>query len=175
MRLKGVVEVDHVNYKKLSMFLSFPDCTFKCEKECGVECCQNSPLALAPDHNLRKEDLIESYLANPLTDAIVLGGMEPFDSDLDLISFVDCVRRQFECKDDIVIYTGYTEDELERGWRDSDGRSNETRAEIYQRLKSYPNIIVKFGRFVPDDAPHFDEVLGVKLASRNQHAKILEE
>lgn len=175
MRLKGIVEVDHVNYKKLSMFLSFPDCTFKCEKDCGAEVCQNSLLARSQDFDVKKEYIIEEYLRNPLTEAIVIGGLEPFDTDLDLVTFIDCVRRQYDCKDDIVIYTGYTEEELERGWRDSDGKAFETRATLYQQLKKFRNVIVKFGRFVPGDTTHYDDILGVELASRNQYAKILED
>ena len=35
----------------------------------------------------------------------------------------------------------------------------------------YSNIIIKFGRFIPNREPHFDEVLGVNLASNNQYAK----
>ena len=54
-----------------------------------------------------------------------------------------------------MIYTGYDEQEI--------------MGEI-QFLMSMPNIIVKFGRFIPDQQPHFDEVLGVNLASDNQHA-----
>ena len=34
-----------------------------------------------------------------------------------------------------------------------------------------PNIIIKFGRFVPMQQPHFDPILGVNLASDNQYAK----
>ena len=35
----------------------------------------------------------------------------------------------------------------------------------------YDNIVVKFGRFRPNQDPHYDNVLGVKLASNNQYAK----
>jgi hypothetical protein len=38
-------------------------------------------------------------------------------------------------------------------------------------LTRFDNIIVKFGRYIPDNKPHFDEVLGVNLASPNQYAK----
>jgi len=32
------------------------------------------------------------------------------------------------------------------------------------------NIIIKFGRFIPDQKSHMDETLGVELASPNQYA-----
>ena len=35
MRIKFLVDEDFVNYKKPSMFIGFPSCTWKCEKECG--------------------------------------------------------------------------------------------------------------------------------------------
>ena len=36
MKLKGLIDEDFVNYKDPSLFLIFPFCTFKCEKECGI-------------------------------------------------------------------------------------------------------------------------------------------
>ena len=48
IHINGFEDEDFVNYKKASMFLSFPHCTFKCEKDCGVACCQNSDLAKIP-------------------------------------------------------------------------------------------------------------------------------
>ena len=38
------------------------------------------------------------------------------------------------------------------------------------RLSKFANVIIKFGRFIPNQKPHFDEVLGVELASPNQYA-----
>ena len=35
---------------------------------------------------------------------------------------------------------------------------------------SWDNIIIKFGRFIPDQKSTFDSVLGVELASQNQYA-----
>jgi len=33
------------------------------------------------------------------------------------------------------------------------------------------NIIIKYGRFIPDKEKHYDEVLGIYLASDNQYAE----
>ena len=59
-------------------------------------------------------------------------------------------------QDDIVIYTGYKEEEIKNQ---------------LQYLRAYRNIIVKFGRFIPNQQPHYDDVLGVMLASDNQYAE----
>jgi organic radical activating enzyme len=158
MKTKGVVFEDFVNYKKPSMYIIFPNCNFKCDKECGRPVCQNSALAHEQIIEVDKEDLIEEYLSNPITEAIVMAGLEPFDSPLDLLPFIDTLRRQYKCNDDIVIYTGYTEEELEHD-------------NYYQNVISYNNIIIKFGRFKPDQESHMDKVLGVRLASPNQYAR----
>jgi len=169
MIVKDVNFEDLVNYKEPSMFIAFPHCTFKCDKENGCELCQNSKLVLEPDIVIDKTQLIEYYMKNSLTKAIVCGGLEPFDSELDLLPLIDTLRRQYKCNDPIIIYTGYTEEELDNGLF---GHSQPAQQKVYwEAIKAYPNIIVKFGRFKPNQKPHFDPVLGVNLASDNQYAK----
>ena len=34
---KCIVPTDFLNYKKPSMYIAFPFCSFKCEKECGIK------------------------------------------------------------------------------------------------------------------------------------------
>lgn len=80
MKLKGIIDEDFVNYKKCSMFLAFPFCSFKCEKECGERVCQNSPLALAQTLEASTEKIVARYIDNPLSEAIVCGGLEPTKS-----------------------------------------------------------------------------------------------
>ena len=46
----------------------------------------------------------------------------------------------------------------------------EIRHEI-EELGRCKNIVVKFGRFLYNDKPIFDDVLGVTLASSNQYAE----
>jgi hypothetical protein len=41
----------------------------------------------------------------------------------------------------------------------------------YNWLRYYKNIYVKFGRYLVGQEPHYDEVLGVTLASDNQYGK----
>ena len=157
MKLKGLNEYDICNYRAPSMFLIFPNCSFKCDKECGRPICQNSALAHEPEIEVRAIDLIHRYLKNPLTHAIVCGGLEPFDSWDDLWSFI-CVFRGFS-NDPVIIYTGYIEEEIK---------------DKINFLARFGNIIVKFGRFMPDSPHIFDTVLGVELASNNQYAKRLQ-
>lgn len=164
MKIKGIIDEDFLNYKKPSMYIATPKCSFKCDKECGRAVCQNSSLACAPVYEITTQEIVERYMANPITKAIVLSGMEPFDTP-DLIYELVRTLRDSGVMDDIVIYTGYTEYELTL---DDSGRQE---VATYNWLKHYPNIYIKFGRYVPGQEPHYDEVLGVKLASDNQYAK----
>ena len=164
MLVKGIIDEDFLNYKKPSMYIATSKCSFKCDKECGRAVCQNSKLAHDPSHEITTEALIGRYLANPITKAIVISGMEPFDTP-ELIYEVVRALRDGDIMDDIVIYTGYTEYELTLD--DSGRQENAT----YNWLKHYPNIYIKFGRYIPDQEPHYDEVLGVMLASDNQYGK----
>lgn len=154
MQLKGIIDTDTINYKKISMVLEFPYCDFKCDKECGNKVCQNSDLAAAPNIDISIDKVIANYMSNPITEAIVCQGLEPMDSLLDLMDFIEAFRKVSD--DDIVIYTGYTKCEIRH---------------VVKMLSAYPNIIIKFGRFVPNNQYHYDNVLGVTLASMNQYAE----
>lgn len=154
MIVKGIIDEDFVNYKKPSMTIEFPYCSFKCDKDCGQQVCQNSALVNEPNISISVYKIIDRYLNNPITKAIVCQGLEPFDSKDDLITFIDRLRLRTD--DDIVIYTGYTKKELQ--------------TEI-QLLQNFNNIIIKFGRFIPNQPSHFDDILGVTLASPNQYAE----
>jgi hypothetical protein len=99
---------------------------------------------------------VQRYINNSLTHAVVCGGLEPFDSWNDLWSFI-CVFRAFS-KDSIIIYTGYKEEEIQ---------------DKIEFLSQVDNIIVKFGRFIPNSPHIFDTILGVELASNNQYGKLI--
>ena len=169
MILKQIIDEDFVNYREPSMYLIFPHCSFKCDTENKTQYCQNRGLALEPDIEISKEEVIDRYLRNPITSAIVCGGLEPFDSPLDLLPFIDTLRRQYECDDPVIIYTGYTEEELMSGhWGQGAPDMQKT---YYESILSYKHIIIKYGRYNPNEKSHYDEVLGVNLASSNQYAK----
>ena len=150
MKIKGLISEDFVNYKKPAMTIMFPYCTFKC----GTEYCQNSPLSKAEDIEMDISNIVIRYLNNPITESVVMQGLEPFDSWDDLIEFVKQLRESTD--DDIVIYTGYYKEEI---------------ADKISLLSKYKNIIIKYGRYIPDKKKHYDEVLGVYLASENQYAE----
>lgn len=171
MIIKGIIDECFNDYKKPSMYIAFPTCSFKCDKLNNCPVCQNSSLMHEPDIDISKEELIQRYLDNPITSAFVLSGLEPFDSIMELYPFIVSVRDKFHCDDDIVIYTGYTEQELLEGHYGNNSHPAETMAELYKYICKYPNIYIKFGRFIMNDEVHEDGVLGVTLASYNQYGK----
>lgn len=156
MILKGVVEYDICNYKVPSMFLIFPYCSFKCDHECGRPVCQNSALVQESNKETSILKIVDRYIENPLTHALVCGGLEPFDSWESLYALCGVFRSVTQ--DPIIIYTGYNEEEIQNK---------------IEMLSEFPNIIVKFGRFIPDSLHIFDALLGVELASNNQYAKLI--
>lgn len=154
MIIKQLLDEDFVNYKKPSMFIGFPSCSWKCDKECGMQVCQNNALATSQIKNIGFKTIVNRYINNPITSSVVCGGLEPFDTWDDLYCLVTYLR--LSTQDDIVIYTGYYKEEIE----------------VYiNELKVFPNIIIKFGRYIPGCEKHYDEVLGVYLASDNQYAE----
>lgn len=155
MRIKEVETERFQDYKYPSMFIAFPTCSFKCDKECGKRVCQNSALATAPIKEISTGELVKKYLSNPITKAVVCGGLEPLDSFHDLIELISTLREQ-GCQHDVVIYTGYRKDEV---------------ANLIKQLLPFGNIVMKFGRFVPGESPHYDEVLGVDLANDEQYGE----
>ena len=156
MLIKGLIDESFVDYKKPSMYIAFPFCNWKCERDAGCAICQNSQLAHEPIIENSELEIISRYVKNPITKAIVMSGLEPFDSIDELYSL--CWELRQYTNDDIIIYTGYTEEEVKQM---TNGR----------RFYNIPNIIIKFGRFVPNQEKHYDEVLGVELASPNQYAR----
>lgn len=154
IELVDLIDESFAEYKLPHMLVAFPHCSFKCDRENGNRVCQNWELAKAPRIAVEAEDIAARYVSNDLTKAVVFAGLEPFDSYSQMVDLIDHLRRV--TKDPIVIYTGYEMDE------------------IYHEImhwNSLGNIIIKFGRYRPGQQKHFDEVLGVELASDNQYAK----
>jgi hypothetical protein len=154
MKLKTIIDEDYNDYKLPSLFLAFPRCSFKCDSDCGEQVCQNSTLALSPDKDYDIDYIKKVWSTNPITQALVCGGLEPFDTQDALHDLVKAFRSVFD--NSIIIYTGYTETEV---------------TERFRWVYDYPNIIIKFGRFIPNNESHIDSLLGVKLMSPNQYAK----
>lgn len=158
MRVKTIIDEDFTNYKKPCMFIGTISCGGKCCTDAGI------PLCTCQNDSWRKEDIITiddrelcvRYLNNFLTSSIVFGGLEPFEQYDEMVSVIWNLRTIYACDDDIVIYTGYNRDEIKDKVVD---------------LEQYKNIIIKFGRYVPNQKPHYDGVLGVHLASDNQYGE----
>ena len=91
MRLTNLKHEDFVNYKKPSLFIGTCYCDFKCCDEGGFDrsICQNHSLYNSKQHELTSEQLYNRYINNPITSAIVIGGLEPIlqvEEVLDLLS-----------------------------------------------------------------------------------------
>lgn len=157
MIIKGLRDEDFLQYKLPSMLVAFPSCTFKCEKDCNCKgMCQNGALANSPNIEISEKVIVDRYLKNPISKALVCGGLEPFDSETSLLELM--FRFREKSNDPIVIYTGYYKEEISEY--------------IYKSICKYiPNVIIKFGRYIPNQQPHYDEVLGIFLASDNQYAE----
>ena len=155
MIVKEIRDEDFTNYKKPSMFIGFPTCTWKCEIECGKKMCQNKSLATSKSIDMSYSSIVNRYLNNNITSAVVIGGLEPFDKWEDLCLLIHTFRQYTQ--DDIVIYTGWYEQEIKDN--------------VEYLRQNYDNIVIKFGRFIPNQNPHYDNTLGVFLASNNQYAE----
>ena len=156
MKLTTIKDEDFINYKKASMFIGTSTCTFKCcvELNIPISVCQNSPLCLESAVDIDNNAIVDRYMKNPFTHAIVFGGLEPFDQFDELVDLIGALREK--TNDDIVIYSGYYKNEIE---------------DKVKLLSNYKNIIVKFGRYIPNKEKVFDSVLGVYLANEEQHAE----
>lgn len=159
IRLKGIMVEDFCNYRKPSMFLITCFCNWKCCLEQGLDTsvCQNSSVNRLPMKEFSYESIYDEYIGNPITGAVVVGGLEPLTQTEELIGLIGFFRDR-GCSDDFVVYTGYTEDEASA----MDG---------YERLQSLQGIVFKFGRYIPGHRPHRDPVLGIDLASDNQYGR----
>ena len=160
MKLIDIIETDFVNYKVPCMTVMFPYCSFKCNKECNKQVCHNTLLQDSELVELDIDEIVQDYyLPNIVTEAIVMQGLEPFDSFNDLKELV----KEFSewCNDDIVIYTGYKEEEI--------------KDEVKQLCDVVVgnDLIIKFGRFIPNIDARYDSTLGIILRSDNQYAKVV--
>lgn len=154
--VKEIVDENFQDYKKSSMFIATSRCDFKCLKERGLDfsICQNMKISKMPDKKVFIPEVFRRYKSNPITGAIVVGGLEPMLQFEEVFSLIFYFRWS-GCHDDFVIYTGYYENEIKNQ---------------VQKLKKFDNIIIKYGRFIPDDKSIYDDVLGINLSSHNQYA-----
>lgn len=164
MRVKTIIDEDFVNYKKPAMFIGTISCGGKCcrEADLPLSVCQNDELRSRPNILVDDDIIIRRYLTNEITQAFVIGGLEPFEQTDEVVHFVDTLRTKFKRNDDVVIYTGYYPDEKDVQY-------------AREVLSHYPNIIVKWGRYIPNKPAKIDDVLGINLASDNQFAEVISD
>lgn len=150
-------EADFINYKKAAFNISAGiSCTFKCCKE-NPSICHNNPLCKQSPIEYSILKIIDRYKNQEIAKSFVVQGLEPLDNLKQVLWLIDGIRRA-EIEDDIILWTGYTEKEC---------------SDLIFLIKKmgWKNIIIKFGRYVPNSKSRYDDVLGVTLASDNQYAK----
>ena len=156
IRLKQIIDENFQDYKKPSMLLATCKCDWKCLIEQGLDIsiCQNSELIKQKNINISVSKIINRYINNPITSAIIIAGLEPILQFNEVIEFINEFRNVSD--DDIVIFTGYYPEEIKKQ---------------IEELKKYKNIIMKFGRYKHESNKIYDKVLGIWLISDNQFAK----
>ena len=160
MKVKNVIYEDYINYKRPAMFIASPMCDFKCCPE-EHKLCHNNPLINGKTIEVDTEELVNKFLHNKLTEAVIFSGLEPlYDNETisEMKEFIRLLREKEDTKHMVVIYTGYTEDEAKE--KNSDLFNNPL----------YRPMVVKFGRFKVNEVSYFNDVLGVTLSSSNQYA-----
>lgn len=167
MNIIFLIETDVVNFWRTSMCIGMPYCDGKCWKDLNARggnydwsLCHNGGLLKERKIEIPVNELAKKYVNNPLSHAVVFAGMEPLISMNEVVAFIAYLRGACRCDDPVIIYTGYNEDE-------------EPYIKFHNLLETAEvnNVIVKFGRYVPDQKSHLDPVLKVMLASDNQYAK----
>ena len=157
MLIKDLIDEDFTNYKKPCMYIAASKCNWKCciEQGLDISICQNSQIARQNDFSVTIPELYDRYINNPITESILFSGLEPMLQFEDVLETVKYFRNN-GCNDDFVIYTGYYKEEI---------------SDKVEELSKYNNIVIKFGRYKPEDEKHKDEILGVELISNNQYAE----
>jgi hypothetical protein len=157
IKVKDIIDEVFQDYKETSMFIAISKCDWKCCNELGLDksICQNSEIAMQKTFEVPVDEIFSRYTQNNITKSIVIGGLEPFlqfDEVLNLIKYF----RTNNVNDEFIIYTGYYKKEIQQQ---------------INTLTQFKNLIVKFGRFIPDQKSHYDNILGVNLISNNQYAE----
>ena len=159
MLVKNIVEEDFVNYKMPSMFIATCFCDWKCciEQNINIDICQNAEIIKQPNIFVDNFEIYHRYISNPITKAIVIGGLEPIKQFDDIYNLIKLFRNN-GCNDNFVIYTGYYPNEIQ---------------DQLELLKPLKNIVFKFGRYIPNQEKHYDEILGISLVSNNQYGEVI--
>ena len=150
IRVRDCVEVFQ-DYKRSAVMFSAISCDWKCCKEAGRDVCQNMKLTKGEIVVLSFDRALK-MVKDSITDAVLFAGLEPLLQADELVQFIEYLRQKGISKP-IVIYTGYYPEEINQ--------------ETLLRLAKC-QVVMKFGRYIPDRPSRFDEILGITLASDNQ-------
>lgn len=147
IKLHGYKEV-YNDFKEVGILLASPVCYNNCKN------CQNEHLKNKKPVVYCVEELINEIKNNKFVKSVIFGGLDCFDSFDETFNFISKFRKV--SKEDVVLYTGKTEDCLH---------------EKLKLLKQFENIYVKFGEYIENSNSIFDEVGGIWLSSSNQYFK----
>lgn len=141
-------------YKKPSLLVpSGISCTWKCEG-----CINKKHYKDYSMITTTIENVLDQYKKNKIAQSIVFAGLEPFDNIIVLEKFIHYFRKF--SSDTIIIYTGYEYLDLFKQLH---------LADFFQNLMKYNSIIIKFGRYIKNRKPIYNDCLGINLASDNQY------
>lgn len=157
IRVKNIIYEDFINYKYPSMFIALGECDWKCciEQNVDISICQNCELSKQNDIEMSIIDIFNDYISNNITSSITIGGLESFKRFDEIFELIKYFRIDGKINDTFVIFTGYYPEEIV--------------LEV-ELLKQFKNIIIKFGRYIPNKDKKYDDILGIYLASDNQYA-----
>lgn len=163
MRTLGISFDDVVDYKKTSMLIAFPYCKLRKCKGCQNQKLWDAPESYFKDYNIDR--IVEIYRTSCLHNAVVMAGLEPFDSEEDVLSLIKAFY-SLDKPVDIIIYTGYTREEYNRNFKD---KILDTLKNCDINKVNNKKLIIKVGRYIKDNKNSwFSDFLGVKLATDNQ-------
>jgi len=153
MKIKNIKDEVFSDYNKISMLIAMPYCTTNCWEryELSPSICQNNHLDKMETLDIENKYIIERYLKNPISKAIVFGGRDSWDSLDEIIDFIKEFREVSQ--DDCVLYTGREFEVVEK--------------DLY-KFKGIENVYIKYGHYAPHLESIIDELTSVKLASSNQ-------
>lgn len=163
MLVKEIIAENFQDYKKISMFICANSCDGKCWREQGLSpaICQNDKILCQKTISIPNEEIVEMFMSNHVSEAIIFGGLEPLLQIEDVVDIIRILRDAGD-RSDVVVYTGYKLEESPT-------------QNFIQRIResNLPHVLLKVGRYIPNDIGKFDEILGVRLASQNQFGYIV--
>jgi pyruvate-formate lyase-activating enzyme len=136
------------------------NCDWKCLKEQNLplSTCQNSHTCDIGNKEIELKELVARFNDNVLSECVIWAGLEPMLQFEEMLCFINEFRKTNN--EEVIIFTGYYPEELK--WH-------------IEKLKSFSNLIIKFGRYIKNSKPIRDNLLKIELVSENQFSKRIED